>query len=63
MFLDGLRQRFLSVNLRKDNKDSPYANTTNNLPSILAKFKYLIHINHRIVSFFDVYIAILAIES
>ncbi|KAL3984974.1 Nucleoporin protein Ndc1-Nup family protein [Acanthocheilonema viteae] len=58
---DGLRQRFLPKNLRKANKDSSHADLANKLSSFLNKF--LIHASHHIVSFFDVYIGILAIES
>uniref|UniRef100_A0A0R3RT14 Nucleoporin NDC1 n=1 Tax=Elaeophora elaphi TaxID=1147741 RepID=A0A0R3RT14_9BILA len=58
---DGLRQRFVPRNLRKESKDSSYASLINKLPSFLDKF--LNHANHHIVSFFDVYVGILAIES
>ncbi|VDN92880.1 unnamed protein product [Brugia pahangi] len=57
---DGLRQRLMPINLRKESKDPFHANT---FSYFLDKFKSLIHISHHIVSFFDVYIGILAIES
>ncbi|KAM3717852.1 Nucleoporin ndc-1 [Dirofilaria immitis] len=60
---DNIRQRLIPRNLRKENKDTLHTNLASKLPSFLDKFKFLIHINHHIVSFFDVYVGILAIES
>uniref|UniRef100_A0A8R1TVX7 Nucleoporin NDC1 n=1 Tax=Onchocerca volvulus TaxID=6282 RepID=A0A8R1TVX7_ONCVO len=60
---DGIRQRLLPRNLRKESKNSLHADLANKLPSFLDKFKFLIHVDHHIVSFFDVYVGILAIES
>lgn len=51
------------MNLRKESKDPLHASLANKLPSFLEKFKFLIHDSNPIVSFFDVYVGILAIES
>uniref|UniRef100_A0A915Q5V5 Nucleoporin protein Ndc1-Nup n=1 Tax=Setaria digitata TaxID=48799 RepID=A0A915Q5V5_9BILA len=60
---DGIRQRIIPKNLRKEDKDLFRGSILNKLPLFLDKLKGLICVSHRIVSFFDVYLGILAIES
>ncbi|VDN05433.1 unnamed protein product [Thelazia callipaeda] len=59
---DNVRQRMLSKNLRKESSSST-SWLKDYLPPFMDKLKLLMNSNRHVVSLFDVYIGILAIES